>query len=149
MKSTKTLKTILMSVAALTVPYLANATLIWDDGFQYTNGSVATTNALVSGFNLSSSDGYWIRESGTATPSDLYVVNSNLQVTATGGSAVSRQDDCNRYFATTAGTPQSGVLATYGNTNYDQPELLYASFTVMCSTTISNNAALPNGGGTY
>ena len=41
------------------------------------------------------------------------------------------------------------MVATYGITNYDAPQLLYASFTVICSTAISNGAALPNGPGTY
>jgi uncharacterized repeat protein (TIGR01451 family) len=153
MKSTKTLKAILMSVAALTVPYLASATLIWDEGFQYPNGSLAATNTTLAGFALSTSGGIWSRFSGSAIPSDMYVVNSNVQVVASygtsGGINIYRQDDCCRYFATTNGTTAANMLLTYANTNYDAPQLLYASFTVMCSTAISNSPGLPNSGGSY
>ena len=126
------------------------ADLIWYEGFQYTNGSLAATNPTLPTLNNSSS-GYWIRDSGTANPSDMLVVNSNVQVTASGsGSVVNRQDDCMRYFATTNGTPASALPATYGNTNYDFPQVLYASFTVICSTAISNGAGLPKfPSGTY
>lgn len=127
----------------------SRADLIWYDGFQYTNGSLAATATTLTAFTNSSSGGYWLRESGSANPSDMLVVNSNVQVCATGGSSISRQDDCCRYFATTNGTPITSVYATYGNTNYDFPQVLYASFTVICSTTISNGAGLPNGVGSY
>jgi len=128
----------------------ARATVIWYDSFQYPNGSLAATNATYyPAITNSVSLGLWLKESGTATPDDMYVVNSNVQVCATGGSKISRQDDCCRYFATTNGTPTNLLLATYGITNYDYPQLLYASFTVICSTTISNGAGLPNGAGTY
>ncbi len=133
------------------------ADLIWYEGFQYTNGSLAGLNpaaptpptlAIVTNCV---SGGLWLRTSGSATPkSDMIVANSNLQVTATGATVVSRQDDCCRYLATTNGTQASDLLATYGNTNYDTPEVLYASFTVICSTTISNGAGLPKfPNGTY
>jgi hypothetical protein len=118
----------------------AHASLFWYEGFQYPNGSLAATNTSAIAASNSVSGGLWVRESGTAFPrSDMYVVNSNLQVTATGGTYISRQDDCDRLFYT------NGAPAV--NTN--PPVLLYASFTVICSTTISNNAGLPNLAGTY
>jgi hypothetical protein len=112
-------------ILALALPLLlaaasVRADLVWYEGFQYTNGSI-TTNSL----------GVWARESGSApAPGDMYVVNSNLQVSATGGT-VSRQDDCDRLFAVTSGSPY---------TNHVQ--LIYASFTVICTN-------LPNAGGSY
>jgi len=133
----------------------ARATLIWYEGFQYTNGSIAvTTNIFVTldAVTNSVSRGIWFRPApfnGSANPDDMYVVNSNLQVTATGGSAISRQDDDIRYFATVTGTTTNTLLGTYTNTSYNNPQLLYASFTVICSTAISNGAGLPNGAGTY
>ena len=95
------------------------ADLIWYEGFQYPNGSIETN-----------SSGLWVRESGTASPTDLIVVNSNLQVSATGGT-LSRQDDCDRLFAVTGGSQY---------TNHVQ--VVYASFTVICTN-------LPNGNGSY
>ncbi len=128
----------------------ARATLIWYDNFQYPNGSLAYTNSVYTPFITNSvSLGLWLRESGSSSPDDMYVVNSNLQVTATSGSVISRYDDCCRYFATTNGTTTNNVVATYTNTSYDNPQLLYASFTVICSTAISNGAGLPNGAGSY
>jgi hypothetical protein len=154
MKSTKTIKALLLSVAALTAPLLANASLIWYDGFTYTNGSLAVTNVTSTNYQaVAASGGLWVRESGSASPDDMYVVNSNLQVTATGGGAsgviISRQDDCTRYFASTTGTTGTNILTSYASTAYDTPLVLYASFTVICSTAISNNAGLPNGPGSY
>ena len=147
MKKISTLTTVvfLAFFAALS----ARASLIWYEGFQYPNGSLATTNTDLASISNSASLGVWFRVSGSANPSDMLVVNSNLQVCATGGGKVSRQDDCCRYFATTNGTPPTNALATYGVTNYDYPQVLYASFTVICSTTVSNGAGLPNGGGSY
>ena len=128
----------------------ARASVIWNDNFQYPNGSLAATNYnYYPAITNSTSLGLWLRESGTGNPDDMFTVNSNLQVTATGGGKISRQDDCCRYFATTNGTPTNALLATYGITNYDAPQLLYASFTVICSTAISNGAGLPNSFGTY
>jgi len=126
MKKVTTLITrfvILTFLAALS----ARADLIWYDGFQYPDGSLTNVSYPL-----------WIRDSGSGSPSDMYMVNSNLQVTATGGTKISRQDDCMRWLSLTNGGP-------YTNT----PVLLYASFTVICSTAISNGAGLPNGVGTY
>ena len=154
MKKITTLITTFVILSFLAV-ISARADLIWYDGFQYTNGSLAvTTNVFgtLDAVTNSVSGGLWFRPApfnGTAKPSDMYVLNSNLQVTATGGTKVSRQDDCMRYFATTNGTTTNNLLATYSNTNYDTPLVLYASFTVICSTAISNGAGLPNGVGTY
>ena len=41
------------------------------------------------------------------------------------------------------------MVATYSDTSYDHAQVLYASFTVICSTAISNGAGLPNGAGSY
>jgi hypothetical protein len=155
---------ILFSIVAV---ISSRADLIWYEGFQYPNGSLAcpanTANPLT--LNLitnCSSGGYWVRDSGNGIPaipaSDMWVVNSNLQVTATGGTLVNRSDDCMRYFATTNGTPPASLFATYGVTNYDTPMLLYASFTVICTTSLPTNGTvstnlpgfgLPNGPGSY
>jgi hypothetical protein len=109
------------------------ADLIWYDGFQYPNGAIITNTIIGPGTNS-----IWIRMSGSANPSDMLVENSNLQVCATGGSIISRQDDCQRYLSVTNGS-------SYTN----QVQTLYASFTVICTSMISNGAGLPNGNGTY
>lgn len=133
----------------------ARASVIWYEGFQYPNGSIAATSGILTNINVvtnSVSGGLWFRPppfNGSANPDDAYVVNSNLQVTATGGSVISRQDDPIRYFATASGTPTNAVVATYSDTSYNIPQVLYASFTLICSTTISNGAGLPNGVGSY
>ena len=155
MKKITTLITIL--ILSLFAALSARANLIWYEGFQYTNGSIAvTTNIFVTldAVTNSVSRGLWLRPApfnGSANPDDMYVVNSNLQVAATGGSAISRQDDDIRYFATTNGTTTNNfdLIGTYTNTSYNHEQLLYASFTVICSTTISNGAGLPNGAGSY
>ena len=61
------------------------------------------------------------------------------------GSVVNRQDDCMRYFEHDQWHIAASALpATYGNTNNDFPQVrFYASFTVICSTAISNGAGLP------
>ena len=106
----------------------ARADLIWYDGFQYPDGSLTNVSYPL-----------WIRDSGSGSPSDMYVANSNLQVTASSGTKISRFDDCMRWLTLTNGGP-------YTNT----PVVLYASFTVVCSTAISNGAGLPgSGNGTY
>lgn len=123
---------------AIAVSLTGRANLIWYDSFQYTNGPLTNASA-----------GYWYKFNGSASPSDMLVANSNLQVVATSGTYISRQDDCGRFLATTNNTTPANLAATYANTNYDVPQVLYASFTVICSTTISNNAGLPNGAGSY
>jgi hypothetical protein len=113
-------------ILSLALPLLlaavsARADLIWYEGFNYTNGSI-TTNSL----------GVWTRDSGSAAaPGDMYVNKSNLEVSATSSVLVSRQDDCYRKFAVTAGSPYT-----------NQVQLVYASFTVICTN-------LPNGLGSY
>jgi len=104
----------------------SRADLIWYEGFNYGNGAIIT-NSIVG----PSTNSLWWRESGSAAPSDLIVQNHQLYVEATGGSLVSRQDDCDRLFTTNANS-------IYTNT----PQLVYASFTVICTN-------LPNGAGSY
>ena len=59
----------------------ARATLIWYESFQYPDGSLAFTNTAYTPFITNSTSlGIWLRESGGGNPSDMYVVNSNLQV---------------------------------------------------------------------
>ena len=59
----------------------ARATVIWNDTFQYPNGSLAATNSTYTPVITNSvSLGLWLRESGTGNPDDMYMVNSNLQV---------------------------------------------------------------------
>ena len=101
------------------------ADLIWYDGFQYPDGSIITNTIIGLGTNS-----IWTRVSGSANPSDLLTANSNLQVSATGGT-VSRQDDCERLFAVSPGSPYTNSV-----------QVVYASFTVICTN-------LPNGPGTY
>jgi hypothetical protein len=82
------------------------ADVIWQDTFNYADGSV-TTN----------SGGVWARHSGTATaPGDALVKGHRLENSATGGT-VSRQDDVHRNFD--------------GYTNSVIP--VYASFIVNCT----------------
>jgi hypothetical protein len=113
---------ILFALSFIAAPLAAHATLYWDEAFQYPNGSV-TTN----------SGGLWVRESGSAAaPGDLLVNHSNLEVAATGGTLISRQDDCDRLFVATNGNAYTNhVVFT-----------VYASFTVICTN-------LPNGAGSY
>jgi len=137
MKKTTTLLTRFVSLTFLAA-LPAHANLIWYEGFQYPDGSLTSNSVYtVPGFTTNS---LWIRESGTApAPGDMLVANSNLQVTATSGTYISRQDDCARWLYLTNGIP------AYTNTH----QVLYASFTVICSTAISNGAGLPNGAGSY
>jgi hypothetical protein len=104
----------------------ARADLIWYEGFNYANGAIIT-NTIIG----PSTNSIWWRESGSATPSDLIVNNGRLYVEATGGTLVSRQDDCDRLFAVTPNSPYTNA-----------PQLVYASFTVICTN-------LPNGAGSY
>jgi len=122
----KAIVRILLAITAITAPLAARADLIYYDGFQYPNGAIIT-NTIIG----PSTNALWWRESGSATPSDMITVNSNLQVFATGGSLVSRQDDCDRLFSQTNNS-------VYTNS----PQLVYASFTVICTN-------LPNSAGSY
>lgn len=111
-------------ILALTFPLLlavlsARADLIWYEGFNYANGSLT---------NVSS--GLWIKTSGTANPSDMFVNNKKVEISATGGT-VSRQDDCYRKLALTPNSPYTNGV-----------QVMYASFTVICTN-------LPNGAGSY
>lgn len=108
-----------MAVSAFAAPVASRADLIWYEGFNYPNGSL--TNV---------SGGLWIKNSGSATPSDMLVNNRSLEVASTGG-AVSRQDDCYRNLAITPGSPYTNTV-----------QVLYASFTVICTN-------LPNPAGSY
>ena len=108
----------------------ARADLIWYEGFQYPNGSL-TSNSVVAIPGVTTNS-LWIKDSGTATaPGDMLVGNSNLQVSATGGT-LSRQDDCCRWLSLTNNS-------TFTNHLY----VIYASFTVIC-TNLPNN-----GNGSY
>jgi hypothetical protein len=80
------------------------ADVIWTENFAYGNGNLPTV-----------SSGVWVRDSGTGN--DAYEYNGYLEVGPTGGSPVSRQDDCYRY---------------YGNT-YSNKIPQFASFTVICT----------------
>jgi uncharacterized repeat protein (TIGR01451 family) len=151
----------------------ARATLFWYDGFQYSNGPVIVTSITPPPTGPTGTNSLWVRESGTAASSDMYCVNSNLQVCATGGSLISRQDDCFRLFVQTNWALANGGLpggsGNYGSwtNNLSQPaQKIYASFTVICATSITNytntldsvvnsntpvinGVGLPNGAGSY
>lgn len=102
------MKRILLSLGLTCLATLTtHATLIFYEGFNYTNGPIVATSTNGSGTTN------WLRHSGSASPSDSIVSNSRLAVVMT-----SRQDDVNRPFEseTNAG-----------------PQIVYASFTVNCS----------------
>src|SRR5579864_5198857 len=122
----KTITKLLLAVVAITSSLIARADLIFYDGFNYPNGAIIS-NTIIG----PSTNSLWWRESGTANPPDMITVNSNLQVFATSGTLVNRQDDCDRLFSQTNS-------CVYTNT----PQLVYASFTVICTN-------LPNGPGSY
>ena len=127
MKNIKTTVALsLLAVLAVLAPKAVRADLIWYEGFNYPNGSVVTNSVIGP-----STNSLWWRESGSANPMDLVVNNHQLQVFATSGNVSSRQDDCDRLFSLTNNS-------VYTNT----PQLVYASFTVMCTN-------LPNGPGSY
>jgi hypothetical protein len=111
---------LLLALAGISAPLAARADVVWYEGFNYADGSLT---------NVSS--GTWFKFSGTANPSDMYVTNKILQVTATGGALVSRQDDCARYLSITNNSIYTNTL-----------QVLYASFTVICTN-------LPGGNGSY
>ena len=83
------------------------ADLIWQEQFNYADGSITNTSGMV-----------WIKYSGSSTPpSDAYVHGHRLENSATGGSNT-RQDDIRRPFT-----------SAYTNA----PTVLYASFVVNCT----------------
>ena len=74
--------TFLLAFTALQLPSLSRATLFWYEGFQYPDGSMATTNTTPGDFAKATASGIWIRNvvgGGTAAPSDMYVSNQVLQ----------------------------------------------------------------------
>jgi hypothetical protein len=163
---------VLFALSVLAAPLAARASLLWYDNFQYSNGPVIVNSITPPPTGPAGTNSLWIRTGGSASPSDLFCVDSNLQVTATGGSSISRQDDCFRLLVQTnwalanAGLPGgSGNYGSYTN-NLSQPvQPIYASFTVICETSITNfpnsnpvvnsqsnvinGVGLPNGQGTY
>jgi Immunoglobulin domain len=92
------------------------ADLIWYEPFNYNDGAIITN-----------SSGLWTRHGGTANPSDVLVKNHKVEISATGGATVTRQDDVHRLFP-----------AAYTNSQI----VVYASFTI-------NVTNLPNAAGTY
>lgn len=118
-------KITILALLSLLAAAPLRADLIWYEGFQYLDGAIITNTIIGPGSNS-----IWIRISGSANPSDMIVGSSNLQVSATGGT-LTRQDDCERLLATTAGSPYTNSV-----------QLIYASFTVICTN-------LPNGLGSY
>jgi len=127
----------------------AHATLFWVDNFQYTNGPIILSSEYTPANGPVGTNSLWVRESGSAASSDMYCVNSNLQVTATGGSLISRQDDLFRmivqtnWFLANKGLPGgSGNYGIWtnnlGSGANNTPGLIYASFTVICQTSITN-----------
>jgi hypothetical protein len=114
MKKNLSIFLLLTCVATFSV----RADLIWYEGFNYVNGDIRTN-----------SSGLWIRTSGSGN--DLLVTNNILEVAATGGAVITRQDDDYRLLAITAGSPYTNGVQT-----------LFSSFTVICTN-------LANGAGTY
>jgi hypothetical protein len=114
---------ILLAISAILTPLASRADLIFQDTFNYANG-VATN---VSG-------GLWIKDSGTANPSDAIINNHRLEVSTTTaylGVTVTRQDDINRQFSITNGSPYTNGI-----------QVIYASFIV-------NFTNLPTANGAY
>ncbi len=101
------------------------AELVWYEGFDYPDGPIIATSTNTDGTVTN-----WFRHSGSAAPSDAIVANKKLQVSATGGTPVTRQDDVGRRFCTADCTFTNGA------------QLMYASFTLNCTN-------LPNAAGTY
>lgn len=111
-------------ILALFLPLLltalsASANVIWQEKFQYTNGSVNVTGTNVVGGVMVNN---WVRYSGGATPSDSYVNKNRLEVSTTStylGVTSTRQDDVARPFSSTPGS-------TFTNAH----QLIYTSFIV-------------------
>jgi hypothetical protein len=93
----------------------SRADVVFTEGFNYPDGPILTNAPTI-----------WFRHSGTANPSDSIVHSKKLEVSATGGATVSRQDDVHCNFS------------TFTNTQ----TILYSSFTVRCTN-------LPPATGTY
>ena len=139
---------ILFALSVIAAPLAARASLFWVDDFQYANGPVILNSEYTPANGPVGTNSLWVRDSGSAFPtSDMFTINSNLQVVSTGvaGSIISRQDDCFRLLVQTnwalanAGLPGgSGNYGSYTN-NLSQPvQVIYASFTVICATSITN-----------
>ena len=167
-----------LALVSLLAALSVRASLLFYDGFQYTNGPVILSSEYTPANGPVGTNSLWVRDSGTAASSDMYFVNSNLQVCATGGSAVSRQDDCFRLLVQTnwalannglpGGSGNYGIESPTAGTNNlsNPPQLIYASFTVICATSITNytntldsvinsntpvinGVGLPSGAGSY
>lgn len=110
----------LMFVSALAAMSV-RADLIWYEGFQYPNGNVTNESA-----------GLWICPGGqSGSGVDMFVNNSNLEVSASSSTVAPRTSDDYRLLAITANSP-------YTNSS----QIIYSSFMVNCTN-------LPNGAGTY
>ncbi len=105
---------LLLALSAFAAPLAARADLIWYEGFNYADGNLTNVAPPT----------VWTNISGGLH--DMFVVNHILQVGSTSGT-LSRSDDDARLF----GSPYT-----------NSPEVLYASFTVICTN-------LPGGPGTY
>lgn len=116
----------LLVLTALATPLLARADLIYYEGFNYPDGNITNT-----------SDNVWVNFSGNGFH-DMLVASQKLQVSATSstllgpnGETSGRADDDYRFLSLTNGSIYTNSV-----------QLLYASFTVICTN-------LPNGGGSY
>lgn len=114
------MKKLLLTLLVITAPLFAHADLLWYEGFNYPDGCITNNSA-----------GLWVKTSGTANPSDMFVKNKKVEISATGSTVSSRQDDYYRRVTITNGGP-------YTNAG----QVIYASFTVICTN-------LPNGAGSY
>jgi hypothetical protein len=118
-KKRKNMKKILaLTLPLLLTAFASRADLIYYEGFNYPNGAVITNTTL---WTKNGSSG------GSANPSDAIIFNHAMQVSTTGNAITSRQDDVHRYISLTNGCPYTNA-----------PQLIYASFTVICTN-------LPNG----
>lgn len=97
----------------LLVTFLAaassRATIAWQELFNYADGPIIvnSTNATPP------TNAVWIRHSGNANPSDAIVRGKRLEVSATGGTPVSRQDDVHRFFPTTMTNSRTAMFASF------------------------------------
>ena len=138
----------LFALSVIAAPLATRASLFWVDNFQYTNGPVILSSEYTPANGPVGTNSLWVRDSGSASPtSDMFTINSNLQVVSTGvaGSTISRQDDCFRLLVQTnwalANAGLAGGAGNYGSytNNLSQPvQVIYASFTVICATSITN-----------
>ena len=123
--------TILTAITLLAI-ISVRADVIFQETFNYTNGSIIITGTNGTG---SSTVTNWIRHgSNAANPPDSIVNNHRMEVDTSStylGETVTRIDDINRQFATTAGSQ-------YTNAH----QLVYASFIV-------NFTNLPTANGAY